>query len=435
MVASSSPSLRSLSLRPSGTDGPFRTLAEAATAHPEANVVSIAVPGPYATFLAERALDAGRHLFISTANLEREDEIALKRRALELGLLVMGPDCATAILAGVGLGYANRVPRGPVGIVGTSGSAIQEVACGLTHLGVGVSHAIGCGSHDLEPGVDGIMTELAMKLLAADPDTKALVLLTGRTDEATIQRLLRVAAELKKPVVLRAAGRAGRSLNTPAMIAADLDDAVRLAAALARGESPTTISAGRPNVGSRAAALLGRRTRLDGRLIALFAGGARAREAHLILGESGVDAVLADRPLAADGGDLGQGNLLIDFGAEFYAAHHPHPLIDQRWRCAFLKSMAADRSVEVLLFDVVLGDGVHPDPATDLAAALVNGRSQRGDAPLVAVASVCGTDSDPQDAARQRSVLAEAGVQMTHSVVAAARLCAALKSGARGGVA
>ena len=126
---------------------------EALETHPEANLVSVAVPGPYAAFVAHRALDAGRSVFLFSDNVSLADEVALKRRAAKLGLLVMGPDCGTAILSGVGLGFANRVERGPVGIVGASGTGIQELSCLLDRRAVGISHAIGTGSRDLSEAV------------------------------------------------------------------------------------------------------------------------------------------------------------------------------------------------------------------------------------------------------------------------------------------
>ena len=155
----------------SGESGCPASLGDILTAHPAAGLVSIAVPGAYAAFLAHRALDAGRSVFLFSDHVPVADEVALKRRAVEAGLLVMGPDCGTAILSGVGLGFANRVPRGPVGIVGASGTGTQEVSCILARAGVGISHAIGTGSRDLSHDVGGLMTEMGVKLLAADEVT------------------------------------------------------------------------------------------------------------------------------------------------------------------------------------------------------------------------------------------------------------------------
>ncbi len=176
-------------------------MAEALETHPEANLVSVAVPGPYAAFVAHRALDAGRSVFLFSDNVSLADEVALKRRAAGLGLLVMGPDCGTAILSGVGLGFANRVERGPVGIVGASGTGIQELSCLLDRRGVGISHAIGTGSRDLSEAVDGVMTEAGLALLARDPETKCVLLVAKHPAESVAQ------APSRHPRDARQAGR------------------------------------------------------------------------------------------------------------------------------------------------------------------------------------------------------------------------------------
>ncbi len=187
------------------------SVAEAIACHPAANLVSIAVPGLYAAFVANRALDAGRNVFLFSDNVAIEDEVALKRRGCASRLLVMGPDCGTAIIAGVGLGFSNRVPRGPVGIVGASGTGTQEVCCALSRLGVGVSHAIGTGSRDLSSSVGGMMSEFALRLLADDPGTRVVVLVGKRPTPAVADRLHLVLGSLGKPAIVRYLGEPARS--------------------------------------------------------------------------------------------------------------------------------------------------------------------------------------------------------------------------------
>ncbi|NMC70515.1 MAG: hypothetical protein GYA57_10680, partial [Myxococcales bacterium] len=165
------------------------SVREAIAERASLNLVSIAVPGPYAAYLAHQALDAGRHVFLFSDNVPLEDEVALKRRAAELGLLVMGPDCGTAIVAGTGLGFANRVPRGAVGIVGASGTGIQEIACLVAAAGEGISQAIGTGGRDLSAAVGGRMTEFGARLLAEDPETKVIVVAAKHPDDEVAARL------------------------------------------------------------------------------------------------------------------------------------------------------------------------------------------------------------------------------------------------------
>jgi succinyl-CoA synthetase alpha subunit len=409
-----------------------RSLPEALAAHPQVTLVSVAVPGPYAAFTAQRALDAGRHIFLFSNNVPLAEELALKRRAVGEGLLVMGPDCGTAIIAGVGLGFANRVPRGPVGLVGASGTGIQEVSCQLAHLGCGVSQAIGTGSRDLTADVNGLMTELGARVLADDPATTVIALIAKHPAEAVARRMHEVLRGLGKPVVVRYLGKPAPPSEGPVRYAVDLDDAARQAAALARGAAPPAPGAA-PGIAMRAAAILGGRARLGGRLCGLFGGGSLAAEAALILAGRGVRTTEPDRPLATRGPLEGEGHLIVDTGEDFYTVGKPHPMVDQTVRCALLTKTAADPAVDLVLLDLVLGDGSHQNPAPELAAALAAGRAARGAAPLVVLASVTGTDADPQNAARQCALLAEAGVEVTRSATEAAHLAAALLAGAKGG--
>ena len=95
------------------------------------------------------ALDAGRDVMVFSDNVPVEQEVALKRTAAERGLLVMGPDCGTAVVGGLGLGFANVVSPGPVGIVAASGTGCQQLLALLDHAGVGVTSALGVGGRDL----------------------------------------------------------------------------------------------------------------------------------------------------------------------------------------------------------------------------------------------------------------------------------------------
>jgi FdrA protein len=390
-----------------------RSLPEALALHPEAGLVSVSVPGEYAAFVAHRALDAGRHVFLFSNNVSLEDEIELKRRGREAGLLVMGPDCGTAIIAGVGLGFANRVPRGPVGIVGASGTGIQEVSSLLAGLDVGVSHAIGTGSRDLSADVGGIMTELGLRLLADDPATKVLVLVAKHPAEEVAVALHAVLRSLGKPAVVRYLGKPARLGEADVYYAADLDEAAQRAAALAGANvevepQPAATSPAGP-------------TR---RFVGLFGGGSLAAEAELIFGHHGLSVTTPDHPLDATVPLEGSGHLIVDTGEDFYTVGKPHPMVDQTVRCGLLEAAAADPAVSLILIDLVLGDGAHLDPAPEIAAALARGRARRGNDKFVCVASVCGTALDPQDARRQRAVLAEAGVMVMRSAAQAARTCA-----------
>lgn len=405
------------------------TVGEALAARPSANLVSVAVPGPYAAFVAHRALDASRSVFLFSDNVPLEDEVALKRRAAARGLLVMGPDCGTAVLAGTGLGFANRVARGPVGIVGASGTGIQELSCLLDRMGVGVSHAIGTGSRDLSEAVGGLMSEAGLALLARDPGTRCVVLVAKHPAPTVAERVHRVLAGLGKPAVVRYLGEAARPERDGVVYAASLDEAAEVAAGLSEAGhgAPESVRA----TARLPLALFAPRG--EGRLVGLFGGGSLAAEARCVLSARGVETVVpAERlsPAAA----LPAGNLVVDTGDDAYTVGRPHPMVDQTVRCELVRAAGADPSVRVLLLDLVLGDGAHPDPAPELAAAVEEARAARRGEPLAVVASVCGSRLDPQGTARQEETLARAGIHVEPTAARAAAAAAALLLGVPQGV-
>ncbi len=397
------------------------TVTEALEAHPGANLVSVAVPGPYAAFVAHRALDAGRSVFLFSDNVSGADEVALKRRAAGLGLLVMGPDCGTAILSGVGLGFANRVERGPVGIVGASGTGIQELSCLLDRRGIGVSHAVGTGSRDLSEAVGGAMTEAGLALLARDPATTCVLLVAKHPAGSVARRLHGVLAGLGKPVAVRYLGESGRGDVDGVFYAGSLDEAAEKAAGWAGAE---VLAAATATAGT------GKRSESDpeqgeSRLVGLFGGGSLAAEARSVLAAHGVETVVPEMMLTAHS-PLPPGNLVVDTGDDAYTVGRPHPMVDQAVRCSLIRSAGADLSVRVLLLDLVLGDGAHPDPAPEIVQSVVAARAARAGRPLAVVVSVCGSQRDPQGTRRQEELLRQGGIHVASSAALAAGEAAAL---------
>jgi FdrA protein len=419
------------------------SVAEAVRSHPGANLVSIAVPGAYAAFVANRALDAGRNVFLFSDNVALEDEVALKTRGCASGLLVMGPDCGTAIVAGVGLGFANRVPRGHVGIVGASGTGTQEVCCLLSRLGVGVSHAIGTGSRDLSTAVNGMMSEFALRLLAEDAATRVVVLVAKHPAPEVADRLHGVLAGLGKPAVVRYLGEPARVAADGVVYAETLDEAAAVAAAVS----------GRATLHPGRATLQG--CRVSGRLVGLFGGGSLAAEAQYVLATCGIDTTVPARPLVPGqaipgpptlasvpselrrghavaarrvegAAEAGTGHLIVDTGDDAYTVGRPHPMVDQIVRCGLVRAAGADPAVGLILLDLVLGDGAHSDPAPEIAAAVADARAARPEVPLAVVCSVCGSTDDPQDVERQMAVLGAAGIHTTVTAAQAALLSAGL---------
>jgi FdrA protein len=383
-----------------------RTLDAALRQLPDASLAAISVPGPYAAFEAQRALRRGLHVFLFSDNVSLDDEIALKRLAVERGLFCMGPDCGTAYLDGVGLGFANVVPRGRVGCVAASGTGLQAVVSRLAALGEGVSHAIGVGGRDLSAEVGGAMTLPALEALAAYTATEIVVLIGKPPAPAVVPRLEAAIARVAKPVVVCCLG-ASPAGAAGARWVGTLDDAAELAVATLRGHPWSSRPFADP--GDVRARLAGLRS-TGGTILGLYTGGTLAHEAGLVLG-----------PL------VGAGALrLVDLGDDEFTRGRPHPMLDPDARAAHVRRAGEASDVGVLLLDLVLGRAVHPDPATPLAAAIRDARrsAASGGRHLAVVASIVGTDADPQGLRRQAATLEAAGVEVLPSNAEAARFAA-----------
>jgi succinyl-CoA synthetase alpha subunit len=388
-----------------------KTLRAGLKSLPDANLALISVPGDYAAAEARKALNRGLHVMIFSDNVPIETEIALKQQGREEGLLVMGPDCGTAIIGGVPLAFANKVPPGDIGIIGASGTGIQEVSCQIAHQGGGISQAIGVGGRDLKAEVGGITTLMALDLLDADPSTGHIVLVSKPPASTVAARIAdRIGASSKTFTVCLLGGD---SVDLPdnARLAPTLRDAARLAL----GGDPSTE---RPAWFSNQEALDGIRKRTEIR--GLFAGGTLCTEAQVILHQAGL-AVASNVPIAgASSIDLATADAhrLIDLGDDRYTQGRPHPMIDPSVRDQPVTEALADPRVGVVLLDVVIGYGGHGDPAGHLADAL---QARSADGRLI-VASVIGTDQDPQNRSAQMAKLERIGVKVAMSNAEAAML-------------
>jgi succinyl-CoA synthetase alpha subunit len=405
------------------------TLDTALQVLPETNLALISVPGEYAAYEARRALDRGLHVFLFSDNVSIEDELALKRRACELGLLVMGPDCGTAIIAGAGIGFANVVRRGRIGLVGPSGTGIQQVSCLIDAAGEGVSHAIGTGSRDLSDAIGGLTTLQALDALADDDETAVIVLVSKPAGPHPRARVLDWIARAHKPVVTCFLGPE----ETPAagfrhVPRRTLAGAAVAAVALARHEPeehyPLTVAdmhATPPLTGP-----------LAGYVRGLFAGGTFCYEAQQILLDLGIE-VQSNAPLRRDlalaDALRGAGHCLIDLGDDLFTRGRPHPMIDATLRNERIMAEARRPGVGVLLLDFVLGYGAAADPVGDTLPAIEEARRVAAEdgRELQIVAFVCGTAADPQNRVGQEAALAAAGVIVAPSSSTAARTAAWLR--------
>ena len=396
-----------LTKRRSTTSEEFRpkSLETALQQLPEAQWVLVSVPGRYAANVARDALNLNKHVFLYSDNVSLEDEISLKKMAQAKGLLVMGPDCGTAIINGVGLGFANRVRRGGIGVVGASGTGTQAVTVQIHNLGAGVSQAIGTGGRDLNSNVGAITMRLGLDALARDVETKVIVLVSKPPSASVVTQLLSQARSISKPVVVNFIGYPppARQLGN-LHFATSLSEAAEIAVRLSAISDQSLITD----------------PPITGFLRGLFSGGSLAYETMLslqgVLSPLYSNSPITDSQILADP-LKSQAHCIVDLGDEVFMVGRLHPMIDNDLRLRRLRQEAADPEVGLILMDVVLGEGAHLDPASELAPVIKEIRDQRPE--LEFVVMVIGTDADPQNLEAQLERLTAAGAAVYRTATAA----------------
>jgi FdrA protein len=384
---------------------PLRTVgAGLADLPPEPPALAIvSVPGQHAVAEAADAIAAGRSVLVFSDGVPVADEVALKFAAHDAGVLVMGPDCGTAIVSGLALGFANVVRRGSVGLVAASGTGAQQVSCLLDMAGVGVSHVLGVGGRDLSEAVGGLATFDAMAALDADPATERILLVSKPPAPSVAGRIEEAAQGLATPV--RSAALSPESPDLTAAVEALLRDM----------DAEVPVWPSRPGEGERAAP--------GAVLKGLYSGGTLADETMLVAARTLGD-IRSNTPLRPDldlGADLfARGHVVVDFGDDALTAGRAHPMIDPTLRLEAIAAVASSDEAVVLLLDVVLGYGSDPDPAASLGPALAAAR-EATEHPLPVVVALVGTDADPQGWTRQADALAAAGAAVFASNSAATR--------------
>jgi FdrA protein len=410
-----------------------RTLDEAIARQPHSNLAVISVPGEYAAHEAKKALEHGLHVFLFSDNVPVESERSLKEFARERGLIVMGPDCGTALIGGVGVGFANVLRRGPIGVIGASGTGLQEFTTLVHRAGSGISHAIGTGSRDLSDFIGGISVLSALAALASDRQTQVIAILSKPPGPLALARLVPKINQCPKPVV---ACFLGLEKDSPELIARcrlarTLEEAAALSVEIATGSQPSRFTIDSPSIQEFIRKERSSMKPEQRYIRGVFAGGTFCYQAQQVLRDAGM-VVHSNAPLA--------GNLelpdplrsveytMVDMGADKFTAGRPHPMIDSRLRRERILAEALDPQVAVLLLDFILGFNASPDPAGDLAPAIAEAKQvvKKKGGFLSVVASVCGTEGDPQGLQQQTRLLEEAGVIVFPSSAQAALFCARL---------
>ena len=390
-----------------------RSIAMALEGGGEADLALISTPGDWAGHEAAKALRRGMHVMMFSDNVSVEKEAELKAYAAKRDLLVMGPDCGTAIIAGVPLAFANVVRRGSIGVVGASGTGMQQITCLVDRMGLGISHAIGTGGHDLSREIGGATTLQGIRMLAADPDTRVLVLVSKPPAPEVAETVLRAASASGRPVVVNFIGLEGGLPELPGLhMAKTLEDAARLAVSLAGGgmdDDAPAVLPGRPAYAAGQKYLRG-----------LYSGGTFCYEATMLLGDL-PGGILSNTPITSgqklDNPFSSRGHTLVDMGDDVFTRGRPHPMMDPSLRLARMMDEAKDPETAVILFDVVLGYGSHDDPAGGIAETATAARELAAaqGRELAFVGFVCGTDGDPQGFAAQERKLRDAGVLLAAS--------------------
>ena len=407
----------------------YFSLEAALHANSRANLVLLSIPGMFVKREALTALYQGANLMIFSDNVPLADEVEIKTLAHEKGLLVMGPDCGTAILNGKGLGFANAVARGPIGIVGASGTGIQEISCLLDQAGEGVSQCIGTGSNDIKEEVGGTSFLKGIEVLEHDLDTQVIVLVSKPPEPSVAKKILARAVASGKPVVVCFLGSSELpNLSSKIVYTATLEEtAIEALKLVGRNTVALDLS------GVRQKDISTRFQPTQKYIRGLFTGGTLAIESALILQQTGLivstNFKVGRLPLMNDPMHS-EGHVCLDLGDDNFTLGKPHPMLDPIMRKAFIEKEAADPETAVLLLDFVLGYGVHPEPVAAILPALnkafdlANSHGRN----LVMAASVCGTDADPQVRAKQVELLEQNGCLVFRSNAEATRFAASLVS-------
>lgn len=426
----------------SGEAGEYKpkTIRGALSLQTAANMAVISVAGRYAADEAWEALLRGLHVLLFSDNVSIEDEIALKKYAREHGLLLMGPGAGTSIINHVALGFANVVPAGPVGIVSAAGTGLQEVSTLLARHGVGITQAIGTGGRDLKNEVGGIMMLEALKALQQDPATTGIVLVSKPPAEVVVQLILKQVSLGSQPTVICFLGGDTHALaDIPNVIPArTLQECAFLAARAVKPElgDMQAYLENENNQLARQASQLKQKLNAGQRYLrGLFSGGTLCYEAQVIWKDQLGSPVYSNAPLpggpALPDSTKSHEHTAVDLGEEEFTVGRPHPMIDNDLRIRRLLQEARDPEVAVVLLDVVIGYGAHPDPASELGKAVVDAQAlaREQGRELLVVASVTGTDADPQCLSKTVATLTQKGVIVCESNAAAARLTGMLVSG------
>ncbi|MGG2027672.1 acyl-CoA synthetase FdrA [Gottfriedia sp. S16(2024)] len=395
----------------------YSTITSAATSIPEANLAVISVNGAFAAREARKALENDLHVMLFSDNVSVEEEIELKKLAHEKGLLMMGPDCGTAIISNVGLAFSNAVRKGNIGIVGASGTGSQEVSVRIHDFGGGITQLIGTGGRDLSEEVGGIMMLDAIKALDEDESTKVIVLVSKPPAPSVEEKVLAQIKQCKKPVVVWFIGGDEEKVVQAGGHFAKMSKEAALKAVLLAGADESSLNKRALNI-PLIEEVRAKLTPEQKYIRGLFCGGTLCDEAMYAAIDK-FDNVYSNIQKNPDyllkDINVSQEHTFIDLGDDDFTQGKPHPMIDPSTRIARFLQEAKDPSVGVIVMDFVLGYGSHEDPVGVMLPAIIEAKdlAEKEGRHLEIIGYVLGTDLDPQNFDEQVNKLLVAGV--THA--------------------
>jgi FdrA protein len=374
----------------------------------DANLAVISIPGIYAALEADRALDENLNVFMFSDNVTLDDEKKLKEKAHEKGLLVMGPDCGTGIIKGVPIAFTNHVTPGKIGIVGASGTGIQELTTIIDRLGEGVTNAIGTGGRDLSEHIGAITMLDSINAMEEDEDTEIIIVISKPPAERVRNLVLKRLRNFKKPVVTLFLGEKPEFHEENFYHAYTLDEAARISIHLLRKES---IQGDKCKINVDKSFSPKEKKTIKG----YYSGGTLAAEAAMIIRDT-LDLSVS---LGKQEGYMlnTSGHIVVDLGDDVYTQGKPHPMIDPTKRVECMREAAKDTTTGVILFDIVLGYGSHEDMAGALLPAIreLQDNAKKENRDLYFVTTICGTRQDYQNYDKQKKIMEDAGVIICES--------------------
>ncbi|MEE2876486.1 MAG: acyl-CoA synthetase FdrA [Candidatus Neomarinimicrobiota bacterium] len=408
-----------------------KTFEQAHKGFTEANMMFISVPGPYASYEASKALNANMNVMLFSDHISIQDELSLKKLAVQKGLLLMGPGCGTAVINGIALGFANVLERGPVGIIGASGTGLQELTTLLDRGGVGTSQVIGVGGRDLSDTIGGTMMRQGISMLSSDPNTELIVLISKPPAITVADKILENARSSNKPVIVNFLGEDKVRKQDGIIFTKTIEDTSEAVLALIRKRSGPFLATNSDTLIKMAEDEREQLAKSQKYIRGLFAGGSLCDEATDVLVEyfQGIYSnVSVSKKWALKNGRISKQHSCIDMGEEEFTQSRPHPMIDLSLRQERIIVEASDPSVAVILLDVVIGYGAHDNPAPKLSETIRKAKDNAvaNKRYLSVVAHVCGSEKDPQGLHKQEESLRDAGVLVLPTNAQAAKVAAAV---------